>query len=636
MKRALRACMVGLVAVNLAFVHITDAARWVWLGPLLALTLLSPWLLRLTRFVAYRLLWNVAVLGAFALLVRHITYGGVAFLLEDGLLLAALCQVHLVNNLGDAQKPDLLFFNSFLIAVVTSYLSVDAGYSLVLLVYAPLLVAAMQLLGLVRAGAVEAPGLVARTVRSGAARGAIVLAATMVLFLVVPRDFNRRGLLGETLRLAPPGALHEVAFSESVDLAQSGQVQVSDRVILTVKPRDGRIPPNHWRGATLDRFDGRGWRSARGVFEPRPWMTAGAGAWTRLLPGGGSECDVYLADPDTARLFAPLRARRLELQNPDVDASPLPDGNFRRIADGRRRPIPYVVEVSGPGKQPGGPPRAVSRVLRTHVLMDPRIVPPRARELARELRRSLPADAPQHEIVERFRSDLAARFRYLAPGTEGGARTLAEFLDGAGGAHCEYFATALAVMLRSELIPCRVVTGYRSEEWDAERGMLTLRACHAHAWVEVLDPEAGWYTVDPTPAVGATSPGSPGFLARVERLASDVWSVIAGFNTQARDRAFAWLSSLPGRVAARWREFALAAVALALLLAAARVHRQRREQPDVRAYVRLLRKLRLDFAPGETPRELLERARRTAFPAEGLARLERTTEAHERARYAAL
>ena len=64
MSRALGACMIGLVLVNLAFVHITEASRWTWLGPLLALTLLSPLLLRFTKYFVYRALWNVAVLGA--------------------------------------------------------------------------------------------------------------------------------------------------------------------------------------------------------------------------------------------------------------------------------------------------------------------------------------------------------------------------------------------------------------------------------------------------------------------------------------------------------------------------------------------------------------------------------------------
>ncbi len=634
MRRALRVCMVALVVVNLAFVYITEASRVGWLGPLLALTLASPWLLKLTRFVAYRLFWNLSVLGAFALLVRHVTYAGAAFLLEDGLLLAALCQVHLVNNLSDAQKPDLLFFNSFLIAVVTSYLSVDLGYSLVLAVYAPLLVVSMQLLSLVRAGPTETHGLVARATRAGAARGVLVLLATLVVFLVLPRDFNRRGLLGETLQFAPPGGISEVAFSEQVNLAQPGQVQVSDRVVMTVQtPPGAPRPPSHWRGAALDRFDGEGWRAAKGVYAPLPWCGS-AGRWTREVPGDGRKLSVYLVDPDAPRLFTPLEARSLEAVSPDLAASAQPDGNFRRTFTGRRRPVQYAIELFEP-RAPGGPQRHVTGEFRAHVFLhDPRAVPQRARDLARELRQGLAPDAPQHRIVEMFRSDLAARFRYLAPGAEGGANTLEEFLAGRAGAHCEYFATALAVMLRVERIPCRVVTGYRSEEWDPDRGKLTVRAHHAHAWVEVLDPERGWMTVDPTPSVGAGAGGNRTFLAGLARAANDFWAAVAGFDSQARDAALAWLAALPWRIAGRPGEAALFSAALALVIVALGVRRRRREEPHRRAYRRLLTKLKLELAPAETPRELLARARRTAYPMEGLRELELATAAHEQARYA--
>jgi transglutaminase-like putative cysteine protease len=627
MRRALRVCMVALVVTSLAFVRTTEAARWVWLGPLLALTLASPWLLRLTRFVSVRLLWNLSVLGAFALLVRHVTYAGAAFLLEDGLLLAALCQVHLVNNLSDAQKPDLLFFNSFLIAVVTSFLSVDVSYSVVLLVYAPLLVVSMQLLALARSGVAETPGLVRRSVRSGLWRGAAVLAATFVVFLVMPRDFGRRGLLGETLGLRPPGAL-EVAFSDRVDLDRSGQVQVSSRIVMSVKSSDATPPPTYWRGAALDQFDGSGWRAARGVRQDAPWC-GNSPSWTRPVPSAGRAMEVYLVDPDAPRLFTPLDARRLELKSQDVEASPQPDNTFRRVLTGQRRPVRYEVELAEPRK-PGGPPL---RRVDVHTELDPRLVPPQLPGLLRELKSGLPPGAPQNLIAQRLCSAVAARFPYVAPGTEGAATSLAEFLDHKGGAHCEYFATTLALLLRLDRIPCRVVTGYHSDELSASHNVLIVRAEHAHAWVEVLDPEAGWTTFDPTPPSAGAGTGARGLLAQMRQAAERVWAAVSGFNGEARDFVFAWLRAVPGRIAAHPGDAALSALALALLVAAIRLRRRRRQEPHGRAYRRTLRKLRLELQPAETPRELLSRARRTAYPAKELRELEVATAAHEAARY---
>jgi transglutaminase-like putative cysteine protease len=309
---------------------------------------------------------------------------------------------------------------------------------------------------------------------------------------------------------------------------------------------------------------------------------------------------------------------------------PQPDGTFRRTLVGRRRPVQYTVELAVPREPGGAPPVERGGV---HIALDPRTLPPSAFALVREIRRGLAPDAPQHEIVRRFRAEVSRRFSYLAPGTEGGARSLNEFLEGRAGAHCEYFATALAILLRIEKIPCRVVTGYRSEEWDPERRLLTFRASHAHAWVEVLDPEAGWTTVDATPPVAGGPLNGRGLFAALRRFADRVWSAVSGFDAEARGHVFAWLRDLPARIARNPGDAALFSVALALVLVAARLRRRRREEPHARAYRRALQRLKLEMAPSETPRELLARARRTAYPADGLRELEVATAAHEQARY---
>jgi transglutaminase-like putative cysteine protease len=73
--------------------------------------------------------------------------------------------------------------------------------------------------------------------------------------------------------------------------------------------------------------------------------------------------------------------------------------------------------------------------------------------------------------------------------------------------YCEYFATAMAVMLRQTGIPARVATGFLpgrvTGEADPSAGIelteYTVSTADAHAWVEVLFPGAGWVTFEPTP-----------------------------------------------------------------------------------------------------------------------------------------
>ena len=71
MRRILELLMVALVCTNLAFVNITEAARWAWVAPLVALTLAAPYLARFRRFFFYRPIWNCAVIVVFVLLVHH-------------------------------------------------------------------------------------------------------------------------------------------------------------------------------------------------------------------------------------------------------------------------------------------------------------------------------------------------------------------------------------------------------------------------------------------------------------------------------------------------------------------------------------------------------------------------------------
>ena len=64
--------------------------------------------------------------------------------------------------------------------------------------------------------------------------------------------------------------------------------------------------------------------------------------------------------------------------------------------------------------------------------------------------------------------------------------------------YCEYFATAMVAMLRASDVPARYVVGYSSGEQTGSNEY-TVRGMHAHAWVEVYFPDAGWVRFDPTP-----------------------------------------------------------------------------------------------------------------------------------------
>jgi hypothetical protein len=86
------------------------------------------------------------------------------------------------------------------------------------------------------------------------------------------------------------------------------------------------------------------------------------------------------------------------------------------------------------------------------------------------------------------------------------ADPLATFLFVRKKGHCEYFASAMAVMLRTLGIPARVVTGFLGGVYNPMTGWQVVRASDAHSWVEAWLPQRGWVTFDPTPPDPAPSP----------------------------------------------------------------------------------------------------------------------------------
>ncbi len=87
-----------------------------------------------------------------------------------------------------------------------------------------------------------------------------------------------------------------------------------------------------------------------------------------------------------------------------------------------------------------------------------------------------------------------------------GADPLEGFLFDTKAGHCEYFATALAVLGREVGVPTRLVNGYYGAHYNALGEFYAVRQADAHSWVEVwFGPEGGWITFDPTPPAGRTA-----------------------------------------------------------------------------------------------------------------------------------
>ncbi|MCB9881733.1 MAG: DUF3488 domain-containing protein [Planctomycetes bacterium] len=635
-----------LVLTNLAFVSITHVVDPEWLVIFFALTGAALSLSMFADRLWFRTLWNCGLFVIFTILVNDATKTGVEHMLEDGLILATFCQVHLLNNLGKRQSPDLLFFNSFLIALVTCFFSSDVVYLLVFVPWVFCQLAAMNLATIVRDDRVLTWKQSRMLVRQTVSRTILTLSLTGLAFVFVPRDFSREGFATKYLQRESDDGI--VGFSEEVRLGAMSAAR-NDRVVASIERQSGSSPASGYlRGATLTTLRGNRWTFEDGSDETL------LQAWTgRFIRRGGefrlepnrpatSTYTIRILDQGMRRLLLPtgttsLRAGHgLTLDEIDVHGD--------LTASIVRTPLRFAepeYSVSVGPERPVAMGQSKGAIRRAHLQRYLTLPLGRIRSktgtLVAELMRDAGATrfATQREEVMSLTSALSHRRTYALPGETGAARSLEDFLDGASG-HCEYFASALILVLRARRIPCRMVTGFHVAVLGDER--IDVRSRDAHAWVEVFDSEDGWYTADPTPS--ATDDGnaeSEGLFARIGEGLDGFWKSVTSMSADGRIAAIDGLLGF-GIVVVSFPITHPGVFALLVMLAVAwiLVRRSGRRGRDsaIRDYELAVRRTGLVRGDSESPREFLCRAQLETLDASLLEGLRAATVAHERRRYA--
>jgi len=270
-------------------------------------------------------------------------------------------------------------------------------------------------------------------------------------------------------------------LGDRVRLGGSGELKSNPRIVFRaeLKPDPGLENLGaYWVAYRFDSFDGVEWRGqaqpgrAMQRLTVGPPGTHGVSQTIELLPAYGSRTAVALDRPVQffmATAYLPAYSMRTALV-PVGDESARFDGS----ASGFRYHAYSVTETGG--VQPDSATRQRRLELPGH--LDPRI-PVLARELAGNS--SDPA-----QVARRLERGLLQRYRYTLELPGAVADPLADFLFQRRAGHCEDFATALAVLLRTLGIPTRVVTGFYGGERIANE--YAVRAGDAHAWVEADVP----------------------------------------------------------------------------------------------------------------------------------------------------
>ena len=321
-----------------------------------------------------------------------------------------------------------------------------------------------------------------------------ILVLTGGLFFLLPR--TAQAAFG---RLAPQ-RFHITGFSNEVVLGELGEIQKQQTALMHVRLVSGRpVQPLKWRGVALGEFDGKRWHNPPergtalaigpdGILQP-------ADPSQRRRKGERIQYEVQLSPMATDALFLAgtpelIRINAHVLIRTSSDSYRLGFPN----TEGMRYDAYSYLEESAPPGETAAPPLAAD--LRRAYLELPR-VDARIPELARAVTASTGSDERRARVLEQY---LQTSYSYTTRLLDHAVPDpLANFLFDRRAGHCEYFASAMAVMLRTLGIPSRVATGFESGIYNPVSGWYVIRASDAHSWVEAYLPGRGWTTFDPTP-----------------------------------------------------------------------------------------------------------------------------------------
>ncbi|MEP6571011.1 MAG: DUF3488 and transglutaminase-like domain-containing protein [Acidobacteriota bacterium] len=352
------------------------------------------------------------------------------------------------------------------------------------------------------------------------------------LFLVAPRS-------GAAVLTRSGAALTNfTGFSENVTLGEIGDLKRDNALVMHVRvvdaePRGGF----RWRGVALDEFTGHGWRksaearrmtkrdSDKGFFQLGTTQ-----ALHRLTTQ-----TVFLEPIESPALFAASRPVAVQGDFPFVFVDG--EGSMQtRRHDFERAIYKVLSDVTEPGagvlrSDTRAYPATFGRYLQLPASLDPRID---------ALANAIVVNAHarnRYDEAKAIETHLQQEFGYSLQMRAGGLDPLADFLFNVRTGHCEYFSTAMAVMLRTRGIAARVVNGFLPGEYNDAADAYTVRQSDAHSWVEVYFPETQtWVTFDPTPAAGKAEPVSAGVAAQLGKYAEALelfwFQYIVGYDKQ--------------------------------------------------------------------------------------------------------
>jgi transglutaminase-like putative cysteine protease len=451
------------------------------------------------------------------------------------LIFVTLVRFYSVVTDRDTLFLSMLSFSGILAAAV---LTVDTTF--LILFFTFLLFGVSTFVGMeLRRGAIGtvSPALLVNTERDRKLNRALCLSALSValgsiilggvLFFFFPR-FSA-GYLGRAS--FNPSLMS--GFTENVELGQIGEIKKNSAVVMRVQTgKPIGYDRLRWKGIALATFDGKRWTNLENIaqtLQPSTdgWIYTPEAAVKTDSPEPGILYTVYLEPLATDALFVPgrvislrgnfngenansaalLRRNALLWDSTGSISNPLHNYAAIRYAGFSRLPPFNAAKLRT--ASPDYTNEITATYLQLPVALDRRIP-----ELARQITKNSQTAFDKTITIENY---LRNRYTYTLNLTgKPGDDPLAHFLFETRAGHCEYFASAMAILLRTLGIPTREVNGFLPGEYNDLGGDYIVRASDAHSWVEVYFPEMGWQVFDPTPAAAENSGG---FLTRLGQYA---------------------------------------------------------------------------------------------------------------------
>lgn len=424
------------------------------------------------------------------------------------------------------------------------------------------------------------------------------LSVSAAFFTFTPRVwFGPRNIFGDEMLAAPNRRQSQTGFAREVRLGEMGEILESVALVFTVRCTDARTgqpvslqsvaermgtDEPLFRGTVMTEYDRGRWypeRNDQPVKVGRVFNRAGVAQEVTLEPtteeilfcvgspeaveiAGSRKEDAYLqlATGVLSRERRPESKQRLQYtayvsyppgELSELGAAPVPQGLLWRNVDPaylRRNTriqsenLPTVREVS----------EARLQALRERLGR-----PPTNREVGKDF---------EFWLRDSGEFGYTLSLAIVDPTVD----PIEDFLRNRREGHCEYFASTLALMLRSVDIPARLVSGFKGAEPNTLRGTWEVQERFAHAWVEVWSQEHQlWLTLDPTPGLARTTSletvsSRLGFWGRLRASSTSAWQdYVVNVSLQQQQDSFygpakEFFEKLVGmlrRVTSSWREF---------------------------------------------------------------------------------